>query len=99
MVENVYRAYVRKFDEENNIECITMEYYNPGNRILVGYDDGSDFCKDERHPHKYANGVVVSAMNEVLVVNDCGVEVSIPFGWIKLVQDGSLPLEMSRKVK
>lgn len=89
-IENIYRAYVREYDDENHIERIIVEYYNPGDRILVGYRES------EKDSMKYANGVVVSAMNEVLVVNDCGVEVSIPFGWIKLVQDGSLPLAKSR---
>ena len=92
-IENIYRAYVREYDNENSIERITVEYYNPGDSILVGYRES------EKGSMKYANGIVVSAMDEVLVVNDNGVEVSIPFDWIEIVQDGSLPIAQSKRVK
>ena len=98
MVENIYRAYVREYGEKGD-ERITVEYYCPGDHILVGYDDGSGYCKDDRHPYKYANGVVVSAMDEVLIVKDGNAEVSIQFDWIETVQDGTLPLAHSKRVK
>ena len=97
-VENAYPVYIQKFDK-NNYCSVRVDYYRPGDHILVGYDDGSDYCKDSRHPLKYANGTVVSALHSVLVVNDCGKDIPIEFGWIVEVQDGTLPACMSHRVK
>ena len=97
--DNAYILYKEVVDEHNNIAYVDTEYFFPGDRILVIYEDESDYCKDEKHPYKYANGRVVSDVDDILIVNDSGKQINIKHEWIVAVQDGSLPTTKSYFVK
>ena len=96
----MYPAYtpIVMFQHNGKDKEVRAETYNVGTHVLVSYDDGSDYCKSEMHPFKYANGKLVEVKKNAIVVNDSGKDVYIEFGWVCAIQDGSLPISESHIV-
>lgn len=86
------------FQDNGKVKEVRTETYNVGTHVLVSYDDGSDYCKSEMHPFKYANGQLTEVNKNTIVVKDSGKDVYIEFDWVCAIQDGSLPTDKSHIV-
>lgn len=96
----MYPAYtpIIIFQRNGKVNEVRTETYNVGTHVLVSYDDGSEYCKSDMHPFKYANGRLTEVRDNAIVVNDAGKDICIESGWICAIQDGSMPINESHIV-